>query len=53
MYERLIKEIKKIVYKTLGMIYFIFELFEVVVIDIEKYFNNRFLIYIESDEGRL
>jgi len=34
MYERLIKEIKKTVYKTLGKTHLTFELLEAVVIDI-------------------
>ena len=51
MYERLIKEIKKTVYKTLGKTHLTFELHEAVVIDIEKHLNNRPLTYVESDEG--
>ena len=51
MYERLMKEIKKTVYKTLGKTHLTFELLEAVVIDIEKHLNNRPLTYVESDEG--
>ena len=51
MYERLIKEIKKTVYKTLGKTHLTFELLEAVVIDIERHLNNRPLTYVESDEG--
>ena len=41
MYERLIKEMKKTVYKTLGKTHLTFELLEAVVMDIEKHLNNR------------
>ena len=51
MYERLIKEIKKTVYKTLGKTHLTFELHEAVVIDIEKHLKNRPLTYAESYEG--
>ena len=51
MYERLMKEIKKTVYKTLGKTHLTFELLEAVVIDIEKHLNNRPLTYVESNEG--
>ena len=39
-YERLIKEIKKTVYKMLGKTHLNFDLLETVVIDIEKHLNN-------------
>ena len=42
MYERLIKDIKKTLHKTLGA--------TAVVIDIEKHMNNRPLTYVESGE---
>ena len=51
MYERLIKEIKKTVYKTLGNTHLTFGLLEAVVMDIEKHLNNQPLTYVESDEG--
>ena len=51
MYERLIKDIKKTVYKTLGNTHLTFEQLEAVVIDTEKHLNNRPLTYVESDEG--
>lgn len=51
MYERLIKEIKKKVYKTLGKTHLTLELHEAVVIDIEKHLKNRPLTYAESYEG--
>ena len=51
MYERLIKEIKKAIYKTPGKTHLTFELLEAVVIDVEKHLNNRPLTYVESDEG--
>lgn len=47
----MIKDVKKIFYKTLGRMILSFELFETVIIDIEKYLNNCFLIYFESDRG--
>ena len=48
MYERLIKDVKKTLHKTLGKIGHIFEQFEAVVIDIEKHLNNRPLTYLGS-----
>ena len=41
MYERLIKDVKKTLYKTLGKTSLTFEQLEAVVIDIEKHLNNR------------
>ena len=50
MYERLIKEIKKIIYKTLGIkTHLTFEQLETVVVDIERCLNNRPLTYVESE----
>ena len=51
MYERLIKDIKKTLHKTLGATHLTFEQLEAVVIDIEKHMNNRPLTYVESGEG--
>ena len=51
MYERLIKEVKKTAYKTLGNTHLTFQQLEVVIMDIEKHLNNRPLTYVESDEG--
>ncbi|XP_074624492.1 uncharacterized protein LOC141882446 [Acropora palmata] len=51
MYERLIREVKKTLYNTLGTTHLTFEQLEVVVIDIEKHLNNRPLTYVESNEG--
>lgn len=51
MYERLIKEVKKTAYKTLGSTHLTFEQLEAVVMDIEKHLNNRPLTYVESEEG--
>jgi hypothetical protein len=48
-YERLIKEIKKTLYKTLGKSHLSFEGMEQVVMDIEKNLNNRPLTYVESE----
>ena len=49
MYERLIKEIKKTLYKTLGKTHLTFEQLDTVVMDIERYLNNRPLTYVESE----
>ena len=51
MYERLIKEVKKTLCKTLGRTTLSFEQLETVIIDIEKHLNNRPLTYLESDGG--
>ncbi len=51
MYERIIKEIKKTLYKTLGKTQLTFEQLSAVVMDIERHLNNRPLTYIESDGG--
>ena len=51
MYERLIKDVKKTLYKTLGRSNLTFEQLEAVIIDIEKHFNNRPLTYVGSDGG--
>ena len=51
MYERLIKDVKKTLYKTLGRTTLSFEQLETVIIDIEKHLNNRPLTYFESDGG--
>jgi len=49
MYERLIKSVKKTLYKTLGRTTLNFEQFESVIADIERHLNNRPLTYLESD----
>ena len=51
MYERIIKEVKKTLYKTLGKTQLTFEQLSAVVMDIELHLNNRPLTYIESDGG--
>eukprot|EP00794_Sanderia_malayensis_P005198 gene5198-5853_t len=51
MYERLIKDIKKTFYKTVGKSLLTFEQLETVVMDIERNMNNRPLTYTESDTG--
>ena len=51
MYERLIREIKKTLYKTLGKTHLSFVQLEAVVMDIERHLNNRPLTYVESDGG--
>lgn len=51
MYERLIKEIKKTLYKTLGKTHLNFEQLETVILDIERHLNNRPLTYVEAEFG--
>ena len=51
MYERLIQDVKKTLYKTLGRTNLSYEHLEAVIIDIEKNLNNRPLTYLESDGG--
>ena len=51
MYERLIKEVKKTLYKTLGKTHLTLDQLIAVVMDIERHLNNRSLTYIESDGG--
>jgi hypothetical protein len=51
MYERLIKEIKKTLYKTMRRSHLRYEQMESVVMDIERHLNNRPLTYMESDNG--
>ena len=53
-YERLIKDVKKTLYKTLGKtkLTCTLEQLEAVVMDIEKHMNNnRPLTYVESERG--
>ena len=52
-YERLIREIKKVFYKTLGKTHLSFAQFEAVVTDIERHLNNRPLTYVESDSDSI
>ena len=51
MYERLIKEIKQTLYKTLGRTHLTFVQLETVVMEIEMHLNNRPLTYVKSDGG--
>ena len=51
MYERLIRDIKKTLYKTLGKTHLNFEQLEVAIMDIERHLNNRPLTYVESESG--
>ena len=51
MYERLIKDIKKTLYKTLGKTLLKPGQLEAVIMDIERHLNNRPLTYVESDIG--
>ncbi|XP_068671091.1 uncharacterized protein [Montipora foliosa] len=48
-YERLIKEIKKTLHKTLGRLRLSYEAMESVVMDIERNLNNRPLTYVEAE----
>ena len=48
-YERLIKEIKKTLHKTLGRSRLSYEAMESVVMDIERNLNNRPLTYVEAE----
>ena len=48
-YERLIKEIKKTLHKTLERSRLSYEAMESVVMDIERNLNNRPLIYVEAE----
>ena len=48
MYERIIREIKKTFYKTSGRTHLTFAQLESVVMDIERWLNNRPLTYVES-----
>ena len=50
MYERLLKDIKKALYKVLGRSTLCFDQLQAIVIDIEKNVNNRPLTYIESEQ---
>ena len=51
MYERLIKDVKKTLHKTLGRTHLTFEQLEAVLIDVEKNLNNRPLSYFYSNGG--
>ncbi len=51
MYERLLKDVKKTLYKTLGKSNLTFEQLEGVIVDIEKHLNNRPLTYVGTGEG--
>ena len=48
-YERLIKELKETLHKTLGRSHLSYEAFESVVMDVERNLNNRPLTYIEAE----
>ncbi|CAB4014977.1 Pro-Pol poly [Paramuricea clavata] len=53
MYERLLKDVKKTLYKTLGKTNIAFEQLEAVIVGIERHLNNRPLIYVGSDEEQV
>ena len=48
LYERLIKEVKRTLYKTMGRTHLEYAQVEAVVMDIEQHLNNRLLMYMES-----
>ena len=51
MHERVIKDLNKTIYKTLGKTTLNFENLEMVILDIERHLNNRPLTYVECDGG--
>ena len=51
LYERLIKEVKRTLYKTMGRTHLEYAQVEAVVMDIERHLNNRPLTYMESETG--
>ena len=51
MYEKLIRDLQRTLYKTLGKTHLKFEQLEAVVMDIERHLNNRPLTYVESESG--
>ena len=51
MYKRVIKDLKKTVYKTLLRTTLSFEQLETVIVNIERQMNNRSLTYLESGGG--
>ena len=51
MYERIMKEIKTMLYKTVGKAHLTFEQLNIMVMDIERHLNNHPLTYVESDGG--
>ena len=50
-YERLIKEVKKTLYKTLGRSHLSYEALESVTVEVERNLNNRPLTYVEAEGG--
>jgi len=51
LYERLTKEVKRTLYKTMGRTHLEYAQVEAVVMDIERHLNNRPLTYMESETG--
>ena len=49
-YERLIQELKKTLYKTLGARHLTFRQLRIVILDIERNMNNHPLTYVERDK---
>ena len=50
MYERLIKDLKRALFKTIGKLLLSFNKFdETVVMEIERHMNNRLVSYVEGD----
>ena len=50
LYERLIKEIKTTLYKTLGKTHLFYDQLETVILYIDRHLNNRPLTYVESGQ---
>ena len=50
LYERLIKEIKTTLYKTLGKTHLLYGQLETVILDIDRHLNNHPLTYVESGQ---
>ena len=48
-YERFIKEIKKTLHRTLGRSHLSYEMFESVVMDVERNLNNQPVTCVEAD----
>ena len=51
LYERLIKEVKRTLYKTMERTHLEYAQVEALVMDIERHLNNRPLTYMESETG--
>ena len=52
LYQRLIKEIKTTLYKTLGKTHLFYDQLETAILDIDRHQNNRPLTYVESGQEK-